>query len=190
MAQNSEKESLKDVMQARARRGAGFPGGAKIKGHWEVVCRGSDGEIKWTEEWDNLVTDAGLDHALDTELSGGTQVTTWYVGLTDGTPTAAAGDTMSSHAGWAEVVAYTEAARVTWADGGVSSQSVDNSASTATFSINANSTTVGGAFLTSVNTKSGTTGTLYAVGAFTAGDKSLDSGDTLDVTATFTAAAA
>ncbi len=169
-------------------RGASFSARGRMRGRWDVICRGPDGKVKWTDVIENLVVNAGLDHALDTELSGGTPVTTWYVGLTDGTPTVAAGDTMASHAGWTEVTAYDEANRVTWVDGGVSSQSVDNSGSTATFTVSADSTTIGGAFLVSNNTKGGSTGTLYAAGAFSAGDKDLDDDDTLDVTATFTLA--
>jgi len=166
----------------------GNGGAVALKGRWEITCRRADGSVKWTDIIENLVTNAGLDHALDSTLSAGTQITTWYIGLTDGTPTVAAGDTMSSHAGWAEVTAYDEAVRQTWSDGGVSSQSVSNSASAATFTIDTNSTTVGGAFLTSNSTKGGSTGTLFAVGAFSAGDKSLDDNDTIDVTATYTAA--
>ena len=158
-----------------------------IDGHYHIRCIGPDGRVKWEDEIRNIITNAGLDHALDVTLSGGTQITTWYIGLTDGTPTVAAGDTMASHAGWAEVTGYSESVRQTWSDGGVSSQSVSNSASTADFSINA-TVTAGGAFLTSDSTKSGTTGTLLSVGAFSGGDKSLTSGDTLQVTATFTAA--
>lgn len=184
------ENSMSEVMSAVAKKGSGLHGNAKMQGLWKITCRDKDGNIKWEDEWENAVVNAGLDHALDATLSGGTQTTTWYVGLTDGTPTVAAGDTMSSHAGWAEVTAYDEAARVTWTDGGVSGQSVDNSASAATFTISTNGTTVGGAFLTSVSTKGGSTGILYAAGAFSAGDKSLDDNDTLDVTATFTAAAA
>lgn len=179
-----------DTLGAVARRGAGLKGSARVKGEWLITCRDKDGKIKWTDEWENIVVNAGLDYLLDVGLSGAAATTAWFVGLTDGTPTVAAGDTMAVHAGWVEVTAYTEAARVAWVDGGVSGQSVDNSAATATFSINANGTVIGGAFLTSVNTKGGTTGTLYAAGAFTALDKTLDSGDTLDVTATFTQAAA
>ena len=156
-------------------------------GNWQITCRDPEGNVKWVEEIENLVVNEGLDHALDIVLSGGTQITTWYVGLTDGTPTIAAGDTLSSHAGWTEIQAYDEATRETWTDGGVSGQSVDNSGTVASFAVNANSTTVGGAFLASDNTKGGTTGTLYAVGAFSGGDKTADSGDTLEVTATFTA---
>ena len=163
---------------------------AKGRGAWMFTAKDSDGNVKWEEEIPrNIVVNAGLDYLLDTGLSGGTPITTWYIGLTDGTPTVAGADTMASHAGWVEVVAYSDATRLAWVDGGVSSQSVDNSASVATFNING-TTTVGGAFLISVSTKGGTTGTLYAAGAFTGGDRALSSGDTLEVTATFTQAAA
>jgi hypothetical protein len=177
-------------MDASARRRSGLSGEAGIQGRWSIVCRDRHGKVKWTDVIENLVTNVGLNHLLDATLSAATQITTWYVGLTDGTPTTAAGDTAASHAGWTEVTAYDEANRQTWTDGGVSGQSVSNTASPATFTISTNSTTVGGAFLISDNTKGGTTGTLYAVGAFSAGDKSLDDGDSLEVTATFTAAAA
>jgi hypothetical protein len=59
-----------------------------------------------------------------------------------------------------------------------------NSASPAVFNINATAT-VGGAFLTSDNAKSGTTGTLFSASDFTTGDRSVVSGDTLNVTYTF-----
>ncbi len=137
----------------------------------------------------NIVVNAGRDHLLDVTLSGGTQDTAWHVGLTDGTPTVAVGDVEGTHAGWVEVVAYSEGTRQAWTDGGVSSQSVDNSGSPATFSING-STTVGGAFLSQDNTKGdaspvGST-ILYAAGAFSGGDRALQNTDSLDVTATFT----
>lgn len=148
----------------------------------------SGGGTLWELAYENAVVNEGLDHLLDVTLSGGTQDTTWFVGLTDGTPTVAGADTLASHAGWGEVTAYDETNRVAFVDAGVSSQSMSNAASPATFTIDTNSTTVGGAFLAGVNT--GTSGILYAAGAFTAGDKSLDDNDTLDVTATFTAAAA
>lgn len=161
-----------------------------LAGGWAIQCHDKDGNLKWEEDISNLVTNAGESMMLQVGLDGQTQLTTWYVGLTDGTPTVAEGDTMASHAGWVEVTAYSEATRVTWVGGTESGQSIDNSASTADFSIDTNSTTVGGAFLVSNNTKSGTTGTLYAVGAFSGGDRSVDDGDTLSVTATFTAGGA
>jgi len=57
------------------------------------------------------------------------------------------------------------------------------------FSINA-TTTVGGAFLTSDNTKGGTTGTLFSAADFQSpGDRSVVNGDTLNVTYTFSLSA-
>lgn len=160
--------------------------GLALRGRWGVTCRDRFGNVRWDDVIENLVVDAGVNYALDAALSAGTPITSWFIGLTDGTPTVAAGDTMASHAGWTEVTAYDEAARLAWTDGGVSAKSVGNSASVATFTVSVNGTVIGGAFLTSVNTKGGTTGTLYAAGAFSAGDKTLDDNDTLDVTATFT----
>jgi hypothetical protein len=43
---------------------------------------------------------------------------------------------------------------------------------------------VAGAFLTTDSTKSGTTGILYSAGSFTGGNRSIASGDTLNVTYT------
>lgn len=158
-----------------------------LKGRFEVVARRKDGSIKWREVIDNLIVNAGKNYILDAGLSAGTPITTWYVGLTTGSPSPAAGDTMSSHAGWTEFTNYDEANRQTWTDGGVSGQSVDNSASPAVFTSSGAAQTVGGMFLTSDNTKSGTTGTLFSAGAFSGGNKTLETGETITVTYTVNA---
>lgn len=187
----SESELLGAAAELEAHLAARIALGehAQMRGRWTVQCH-RKGELLWEDVIENLVVNAGLNHALDATLSAGTQITTWYLGLMSASPTAAAADTMSSHGGWTEVTAYDEANRQTWSDGGVSGQSVSNSGSPAVFTISTNGTDIGGCFLTSNNTKGGTTGTLYAAGAFAAGNKSLDDGDTLTVTATFTNAAA
>ncbi len=156
---------------------------------YNIDCYDSYGNLKWTEEVHNTVVNVGLNDVLDKYFKGSTYTAAFYVGLTDGTPTVAAADTMSSHAGWTEVTAYSESVRQTLTLGTVSSQSVDNSASKAVYSINGTAT-VGGIFVTTDSTKSGTSGTLYGGGAFTGGDKSVGSGDTLNVTVTLTAASA
>lgn len=161
-----------------------------LENHYLIECFDKNGKLKWVEEIHNLITNVGLDDVLDKYLKGSAYTAGFFVGLTDGTPTVAAGDTMSSHAGWAEVAAYSESVRQTLTLGSVSSQSVDNSASKASFSINADTTTIGGAFIVTNSTKGGTSGTLYGVGAFSGGDKSADNGDTLNVTVTCTAASA
>ena len=158
-----------------------------VGGVFHVDCRDSAGWLKWTATAPNLVTTAGLQHLLDVLFAGSTQVNPWYVGLTDGTPTVDAGDTVASHAGWAEVVAYDEATRQTYTDVR-SSQTVSNAASKAVFTVSTNATTIGGAFLASDSTRGGSTGTLLCAAAFTGGDKTADDGDTLSVTYTFTAA--
>lgn len=155
---------------------------------YHIECIGADGKIKWVEDISNLVVTAGLNDSLDKHFKGSGYTAAWYVGLTAGSPSFAAGDTMSSHAGWTEDQNYSEATREVLTLGTVSGGSVDNSASKASFSINATAT-IGGAFLTTVSTKGGTTGTLYGGAAFAA-NRSVVSGDTLNVTVTLTAAAA
>lgn len=157
----------------------------KFKNMYKIECFGADGKLKWSEEFPNLVVDAGLNYMLDAGLSAGTPITTWYVGLKD-TGNVVAGDTMGSHAGWTENTTYSNAARPTWVDGGVSAKNVDNSASKAVFNING-TTTIYGAFLVSNNTKGGTTGTLYGGGNFSA-SRAVVNGDTLNVTVACTAA--
>lgn len=160
---------------------------------YHFQCYDKDGNLKWEDTNHNTVVNEGLDDVLDKYLKGSAYTAAFYVGLTDGTPTVAATDTMSSHAGWAEVTAYDEAVRQTLTLGTVSSQSVSNTASKATFTISTvspDSTTVGGAFVTTNSTKGGSTGTLYGAAALSAGDKTLSGGDTLQVTVILTAASA
>lgn len=182
------KAQSSDYMESTVTKRPGLSSGAKIKGRWEITCRDSKGNLKWTEVIENLVVDEGLNHILDCVLAAGSQITTWYVGLTDASPSPAAGDTMASHVGWVENQNYDEGVRQTWTPGAVSGESVSNTASKATFTMSSDSDTVGGAFLISNSAKGGSTGTLYSAGAFTGGNKSVDDNDTLQVTATFTQA--
>ncbi len=159
----------------------------KIGGVFNVECFDKDGNLKWKDKAENLVVNAGLNSILDIMFHGTTQVTTWYVGLTDGTPTVAAADTMSSHAGWTEIADYSQSTRPEFNEAAASSQSISNSGNAAAFSINGTAT-VGGAFITSNNTKSGSTGTLFCAAAFSQGDRSVANGDTVNVTYTLSAA--
>lgn len=154
--------------------------GLNLNNRWVVTCVGADGEVKWTEEKDNLITTAGLNHILDTSFHAGTAVTTWYIGL-KGSGTAAAADTLASHGSWTEAAGYA-GTRKEWTEGASSAGSMTNSASV-DFTINATAT-VAGAFLASAT--SGTTGTLYGIVDFTAA-RSVLSGDTLQITVTVTA---
>lgn len=168
--------------------------GAKATGKYTVECFDKDGKLKWVAESSNLVVNVGLQYMAGTALTTTSQITTWYLGLygSGSTNNPAAGDTMSSHIGWTEVTDYTEATRpaATFAAATNANPSVvTNTASKAVFSING-TTTVGGAFLTSNNTKGGSTGTLFSAADFSSpGDRSVVSGDILNVTYTFSLSA-
>lgn len=156
-----------------------------ITGDYTVECVGADGQVKWTEEIKNLVVTVGKNFMLDTTFSGSTYSAAWYLGLVNGasSPTYNAADTMSSHAGWSEFTSYSNGTRPapTWG-----SASSGSKATTATaFNING-SGTVAGAFMTTDDTISGTTGTLYSAGNFSGGSRTVASGDTLNVTYTAT----
>lgn len=162
-------------------------------GKFTIQCFDKDGKLKWEDENHNLVVNQGLQYMCGTALTSVTQITTWYIGLygAGASNSPAAGDTMTSHIGWTEVVPYSNATRpaCTFATATTANPSVaTNSASVAAFNINATAT-VGGAFLTSNNTKSGTTGTLFSAADFSSpGDRAVASGDTLNVTYTLSLA--
>lgn len=155
------------------------------KSHYAMECYGPDGEFKWRDEFDNLVTTVGLNDSLDKHFKGSAYTALWYVGLTAGS-TFVAGDTQASHAGWAESTVYSNSARPTLTLGSVAAGSVDNSASKAVFNINANGTVMG-AFVTTGSAPGGTVGILYGEGVLAGGSRLVQSGDTLSVTITLTA---
>ena len=154
--------------------------------HFEQI---RDGKV--IDAWDesNLVVNEGLTSVLNVYFKAGTQITAWYIGLFEGNYTPVAGDTMAAFVAAAtESTAYTETVRQTYTTAAVAAQSITNAATKATFSINATKTMYG-AFMSSVSTKSATTGTLVAAAKFAAA-RSLVSGDQLLVTYVFTATSA
>jgi len=189
-----EKTKATDVVSSGLTCGTKTGETAQATGVYHVECRDKDGNLKWTAESKNLVVNAGLAYMAGTALTSVAQITTWYVGLygAAASNTPAAGDTMSSHAGWTEVTDYSNSTRVsaTFVTATTANPSVvTNAASPAIFNING-TTTVGGAFLTSGSAKSGTTGTLFSAADFgSPGDRSVVNGDTLSVTYTFSLAA-
>ena len=181
----SDNIELPDGSGASVDASAGAEDNLEPAGVFKFECYDADGNLKWTEEVPNTVVNEGKDYILGAALSGAAQVTTHYNGLIEGSsPTIAASDTLSSKA-WTENQDYDEASRVTWSEGGASSQSIDNSGSPSSFTMNA-SVTIGGAFLASDNTKGGTTGTLIAAATFSTA-RSVASGDTINVTYTINA---
>lgn len=184
---NTENSNMGMKQDAEVVRGGAMGSGIGFSTHYDIECFDKDGNLKWEESFDNLVVNAGLDDNLDKYFKGAAYTAGFFVGLTDGTPTPAAADVMSSHVGWVTVTPYSDASDPALTLGTVTGQSVDNSASKAVFNINATQT-VGGAFVKDNSTKAGATGLLYGIGAFAA-DKAVTSGDTLNVTITLTAAA-
>lgn len=189
-------------LDAHATLAGAIAAGARMRGFWQAVARRPryDPETGlyhmdelWTEKWENLVVNQGLNNLLGVHLHADTQITTWYLALLKtGGGSIAASSTYQNFMGTSnqEVTAYDEAARQAFVEGAPSGQSLDNVGNEAVFTIDTNSTTVGGAALVSSSTKgdNGAGPFMYAGGAFTAGDKGLDDNDTLTVTATFTAA--
>ena len=189
-----EKVKAVDTVGGGLIANTGSSEGAKAMGKYTVECYDKDGNLKWVAETPNLVVNVGLQYMAGSALTSTTQITSWYVGLYGAASSnnPAAGDTMSSHGGWTEVTDYSQSTRpaATFAAATNANPSVvTNSASKAVFSINA-TTTVGGAFLTSDNTKGGSTGTLFSAADFQSpGDRSVVNGDTLNVTYTFSLSA-
>ena len=189
------KSKAADAVTSAVTKQDGMKEGLKGGGVFEVVCRDKDGNVKWTAQRHNLVVSVGLQGMNAKYFSGSSYTAAWYLGLygAGASNNPAASDTMSSHAGWSEDSNYSEATRpactfgtATTADPSV----ITNSASPATFSINT-STTIGGAFLVSNNTKGGTSGVLFSAADFASpGDRSVVSGDTINVTYTFSLDAA
>ena len=136
----------------------------------------------------NGIVNAGKNDILDVYFSDATPTasTSWYIGLVDSSGYTALNDadTMSSHSGWNEFTSYSEANRVAWGPGTPSGQSITNS-SPATFNISG-SGTLKGIFVVTNNTKSGTSGTLWATALFSA-DVPVSNGDQLRVTYTVSA---
>ena len=183
----NEKANISDVTAALVKQNGGLSDSAKASGVYKIQCHDKDGNLKWEAESKNLVVNQGLQDMNAKYFTGSSYTAVWYLGLYGAASSnnPAAGDTMTSHSGWTEVTAYSNANRPTATFGTPTTANpsvATNSASPATFNING-SATVGGAFLTTNNTKGGTTGTLYSAADFSApGDRSVVNGDTLTVT--------
>lgn len=161
-------------------------------GVYTVTCVGADGVEKWSDTFHNLVMNGGLANMNSVYFVSGSQSVTWYLGLVTGPgsgTTYSATDTLASHGttgsgGWTENTDYSGNRKaVTFGAATTANPSVvTNSASPSSF-VMTGTATIAGAFLCNVAT--GTSGVLFSAGDFTGGDKSVASGDTLNVTYTF-----
>jgi hypothetical protein len=192
---NQELAASSDKMASDVRRSGAAEAGVSGGGVFHVKCYDKDGNLKWEESNPNLVVNGGLADMNTKYFTGSSYTAAWYVGLygSAGTNTPSGSDTMSSHAGWTEVTDYSQATRPACSFGSATTADpsvISNTGSLAAFTINA-TVVVGGAFLTSSNTKGGTTGVLFSASPFASpGDRNVVSGDTVTVQYTFSLDAA
>ena len=189
---HNENVNIGETLDATVIRGGSTSCNVGLSGYYTATCVDKDGNVKWSDTIQNTVTTVGKNSILDVYLGASTQITSWFMGLISSTTfsATAAADTMASHGGWVEAgvantPTYSQAARPTASWSAASSGSKALSAAAA-FSITGTGT-VKGAFLNSVSTKDGSLGTLYSAGVFTAGDKVVSNGDTVNVSYTATA---
>ena len=173
-----------------------------VHGHYHVVCRDKAGNIKWEEEFPNLVVAVGKELMLNTLLrTSGTYTTVGpFLGLTNATLTPAATDTMTTLVGGGyEFINYTVGASAVrgtavfaaaTSSGSTPSNVTTSTAASITYTITGAGGTVYGCFLVTgsgaVSTQSSTAGTLYSEGNF-ATAKITTAGDTVSVTYSTTA---
>jgi hypothetical protein len=188
-----EKVEAAMMADACVLRGVNMNDEIRAQGRYEVKCYDENGNLKWDEVIDNVVTDVGARLMLDTFL-GGAANSTYFLGLISSVgyvsvPVAA--DTMSSHATWVEAgnasnyplwttPASNARATITWSAASARSKAL---ASAASFTIGATGGTIKGCFIVTgpgaVATNASTAGTLYSAGLFTGGDKIVSTGDTV-----------
>ena len=195
---STEISKAQDVVSASLVARPGSTERVGAGGVFTVTCHNSDGQLKWSDSFHNLVVNQGLQDMNSKYFKGAGYTAAWFLGLVTGPgsgTTFAAGDTLASHAGWTENTAYTTSggagvrAAVTFGTATTADPSVlNNSASPSVFTMTSNAQTIAGAFLASVST--GTSGILFSAGDFSGGDKVVDSGDSLSVTYSFSLDAA
>lgn len=180
-----DKSNLHDSVSGGIIGNTGIIEKAGVHGLFKIECRDKDGNLKWEDHFCNLVTTVGQNDILNKYFGGSAYTATWYGGLIGSGGALSAADTMSSHAGWTETAAYSNANRPTMTFNSPATASGGQWATSAvTFNMNGNYT-VGAFFAVTDNTKSGTAGQLFSEGTFTA--RSGASGDTLNVTYTIQA---
>lgn len=169
-----------------------------VEGFYQVECRDAQGNVKWTDEFPNLVMAVGKELMFNSLLRTAVTVVGPFLGLLKSGYTAAAADTMSITTA-NEFTAYTvggsavrgTASFAAASSSGTTPSNVTTSAATAiTYTITGAGGTVAGCFLalgpSAVSTQLSTAGTLYSAGNFTTA-KAVTVGDTVAVTYSTTA---
>jgi len=180
------KAKSTDRVASAVEMNTGSNTGAAGGGVFHFECYDRDGNLKWSDTAKNIVVNTGLQDMNNKYFRGSAYTAAWYIGLVSdsGFTGYAAADTLASHAGWTETTAYSGANRAT-ATFGVPTTAdpsvVDNTSSQATF-VMSGTVVVKGAFLSNVQDKTSNSGLLFSAANFeTPGDRSVVSGDTLNV---------
>ncbi len=187
-AKSSGTDNVSSALIART----GAKDGMRAGGVFHVQCLDKDGNLKWETTEHNLVVNEGLQNMNTEYFKGSTYSASFFLGLITGPApnTFAAADTLASNS-WTEYTDYSGSRKaVTFGTATTADPSViSNTASPASFTISGAGGTVAGAFLCTV--ASGTSGVLFSESDFQApGDRVVVSGDTLNVTYTFSLDAA
>ena len=189
----NEKASSTDTVSAGLVARSGADSSALAGGIFHVQCLDKDGNLKWETSEHNLVVNEGLQDMNTKYFQGSAYTADFYLGLITGPgsgTTFAAADTLASKA-WTEYTDYAGSRKaVTFGTATTADPSViSNSAAPSSFTISGAGGTIAGAFLCTV--ASGTSGVLFSESDFQSpGDRVVVSGDTLNVTYTFSLDAA
>jgi hypothetical protein len=152
-----------------------------MNGYYHVVCTDSQGNVKWEDDIENLITTVGKNATLDSIL-GNAGAGVVLMGL-KGVGTAVVADTMASHATWAEITAIAARVAPVFAVAAAGAKTT----STPTSFTMTGSATVAGCFIVLGGTTvpGNTTGILFSAGDF-ASTRAVVATDILLVTYTVT----
>lgn len=187
-----------DVVQASAGFGGQSADQFGLEGVYTATCYDANGNEKWTDIIENLTTNVGRASLLNSYFAntGGGAVVMGLGGANgSATFTPAYTDTQASHPGWYEVgganaPTYSGTRKTpSFSSATSANPSVLSTSAAVVFSMTS-SGTVYGAFINIGGSTAidNTTGTLFSIGQFTAGSKTVTSGDTINVTYTLSAA--
>lgn len=191
---NFDSAKFGDAVEATVTRNAGQVDIIGLEGVYTATCYDASGNVKWTDTIENLTTNVGRQNLVQNYFVTNAAAGANTMGL-KGTGTAAYADTQASHATWSEVgSANTPTYSGTRKTPAFTTTTTANPAVLATsaavvFTMTS-SGTVAGAFINVGGTSAidNTTGILFSAGDFTAGSKTVTSGDTINVTYTLSAA--
>lgn len=181
---NPHKEMAQAVSAACASigRGVALHEQGRAHGRYQVECIGADGQVKWTDTIENAVVAEGKNYVLDKAMAGSGYTAGWYFGLFNSGYTVTGSETYAAK-GATENTNYAAGTRpaASW-----SAASAGSKAATASFSINGAGGTLGGCFLVTNSTKGDSTASagvnaLWSIGTFTGGNKTVASGDTVNL---------